>query len=62
VNLTLHDIPPRLMNELREWATLRRSTVEAAAVEIIRIGLYQTREQRQKLPEGLDVTDDGTRH
>jgi hypothetical protein len=30
------------MNELREWAALRRSTIEAAAIEMIRIGLHQT--------------------
>jgi len=35
----------RLMNELREWTVLRRSTVEQAAIEMIRIGLYQTRER-----------------
>jgi hypothetical protein len=42
-----------------ERAKLRRSTVEEAAAEMIRIGLYQTRDQGQSLPEGLDVTDDG---
>ena len=60
--LTLRDLPPRVMSELLEWATLRKCSVEAAALEMIRIGLFQTRDRGQTLPEGLDVTDEGTRH
>jgi hypothetical protein len=58
----LPDVPPRLMNELREWAGLRRSSVEAAAIEMIQIGLHARRDQGAKLPEGLDVMEEGTRH
>jgi hypothetical protein len=50
------------MNELRDWAALRRSTIEAAAIEMIRIGIYQTRDHGQDLPPRFEVTDDGTRH
>ena len=49
------------MNELRAWAALRRSTIEAAAIEMIRIGLHQTRDQGRDHPLA-DVPDDGTRH
>ena len=59
--LTLRDVPPRLMNELREWATLRRSTMEAAAVEMIRIGLCHARERNPSLPLDLVSPIKGTR-
>ena len=55
--LMLHDVPPRLMNELREWAALRRTNIEQAAIEMIRIGLYETRARGGELPAGLDVAD-----
>jgi hypothetical protein len=56
------DVAQRLMANLLEWAKPRRTTIELAAVEMIRIGLHATRDQEQKLPEGLDVTDGETRH
>ena len=57
--LLLSDIPIRLMKELREWAALRRYSVEDAAIEMIRIGLYETR--RQNVPERPeDVPPKGT--
>ena len=58
--LTLPDMRPRLMNELREWAALRRSTVEKAAVEMIRIVLHQMRGPHQEPP--LAVAGEETRH
>ena len=60
--LTIPDVPPRLINELREWATLRRSTVEAAAIEMIRIGLHQTRDRDREMSALIDSADHGTRH
>lgn len=60
-DLTL-GVPQRLMAELREWAQLRPTTVEEAAVEMIRIGLHQTRKQNDQPPAGLDVMHGGIRH
>jgi len=60
--LRLEDVPPRLMAELREWAQLRRTTLELAAHELLRVGLHAVRDRGQELPAGLDVTDKGTRH
>ena len=60
-DLTLPNLPETLMVELREWAALRRCSVETAAIEMIRIGLYQTRDRHQELADGFDVTD-GARH
>ena len=57
--LLLAESPPRLMAELREWAALRCYSAEDAAMELLRIGLYTVREQAQKLPEGMEVTDRG---
>ena len=45
--LLLSDVPIRLMNELREWAALRHISVQDAAIEMIRIGLYETRKRDQ---------------
>jgi hypothetical protein len=47
-SLTLHKLSPRLVNELNEWARTRRKTPEAAAVELVRIGLDITSERVQK--------------
>ena len=57
--LLLADIPIRLIDELREWAALRRCSVQGAAIEMIRIGLYETR--RPNVPERPeDVRPKGT--
>jgi len=45
------------MAKLREWAVSRRTAVGASAVEMIWFCLHAVREQGQKLPAGLDVTD-----
>ena len=50
--LLLSDVPTRLMNGLREWAALRHCSVQDAAIEMIRIGLYETR--RRDPAEGSD--------
>jgi hypothetical protein len=42
---------------------LRRSAVEAAALEMIQIGLWETRDKRQKTPrESSETIHKGTRH
>jgi hypothetical protein len=56
------DVPQRLMAELRDWAKLRRGTVEEAAVEMMRIRLHAVREREQPLRPDLDVPDDGKPH
>ena len=58
--LLLPDVPPRLMSELREWAALRRVSVEHAAMEMIRVGLQWTRDEARKRSEGLDVDEEAT--
>ena len=45
--ITPTDLPPR-HDELREWAALRRSTVEPDAIETIQLGLHATRDQGQQ--------------
>lgn len=47
-SITLHDISPRFMADLRAWAKLRRKSEEAAAKELIRIGLEITSEKVQQ--------------
>lgn len=59
--LILRDLPERLLAELNDWARLRRSSPEKAAVELIRIGLHAVRERRPDLAD-LDVAEPGTRH
>ena len=48
--LLLSDVPIRLLNELRDWAALRHCSLEEAAMEMIRIGLYETRHRRSDVP------------
>ena len=38
----LRDLPSKMMREVEEWAALRRTTLEAAAVELLRVALHVT--------------------
>jgi hypothetical protein len=60
--LTLTDLPPRPVAEIKDWAKLRRETPEAAAVELLWIGLHAVRERRQDPDALLDAADDRVRH
>lgn len=61
-DLPLSDVPLRVIEEICDWARLRRCSLEAAAVELIRLGLHSVREQHRQPPESFDVTDSGRRH
>jgi hypothetical protein len=41
----LTNLPPALPDEISEWATLRRTTPERAAIKLLRIGLHATSEK-----------------
>lgn len=46
-SLTLRNLPPRLMEDIKAWARMRRKSEEAAAVELLRIGVDVTSERAQ---------------
>ena len=55
-DLLLSNLPAKLVREITEWATLRRTTPERAAVELLRIGLHVTSEEVQgPVRDALDV-------
>lgn len=44
-SITLRNLPPRLMEDIKAWARIRRKSAEAAAVELLRIGVDVTSER-----------------
>jgi plasmid stability protein len=54
--LTLRNLSPRLMEDIKAWARMRRKSQEAAAVELLRIGLDVTSERAQaESKRALDI-------
>lgn len=45
--LVLSNLPATLIAEINEWAALRQTTPERAAVELLRIGLHATSDRGQ---------------
>ena len=45
----LRDLPPRMMRELEDWAALRRTTPEAAAVELLRVALHVPPDRQERV-------------
>src|ERR1043166_1543749 len=59
-NLTIPNVPVKLIEEIRQWAALRRTTEDLAVIELLRIGLHAVRDQNwSNPPEDLDLTDEG---
>lgn len=52
-DLLLSNLPAKLIKEISEWATLRRTTPERAAVELLRIGLHATSPEMNESIEDL---------